>query len=139
MPLILKMAGFYIAINAAIMLVLGANVIRMRGRTRTMLGDGESSALLQAIRAHGNNTEYTPIALILLIAVILLGGHIILVHVIGIALTAGRLIHAYAILSPAFWSRRGPGGARIVGMALTQLAVAVGIVAVLWLVLAATA
>ena len=37
----------------------------IRGKTKIMLGEGDSSELLQSIRAHGNLMEHAPIALIL--------------------------------------------------------------------------
>ena len=49
----------------AIFLALRNGVIR--GKTKTMLGDGGSSELLQSMRAHGNLMEHAPIALILLL------------------------------------------------------------------------
>ena len=37
-----------------------------RGKTNTLLGEGDSAELLQSTRAHGNLIEHAPFALILL-------------------------------------------------------------------------
>ncbi|MEA2825497.1 MAG: hypothetical protein QOF03_1979, partial [Alphaproteobacteria bacterium] len=46
MPLVLKMTALYIVLNAAIMLALAANVIRMRYRTRTRFGDSSNPEMM---------------------------------------------------------------------------------------------
>src|SRR5258708_28779345 len=91
MPLVLKMTALYIALNAAIMVALAANVIRMRYRTRTRFGDTGNPEMMRAVRAHGNNTEYVPIALILLLLAHNLGAGLPLIHAIGLPLTVGRI------------------------------------------------
>ena len=134
MPFSWKMTAVYIGVNALLMLLLALNVIRTRYRTRTGLGDEGRPEMLLAIRAHANNTEYVPIALILLLTLAALGANILLIHAVGLPLTAGRLIHAYGLLGPNFWSRHTATPARRWGMILTVLAIVVGAVAAMWLV-----
>src|SRR4030081_1488153 len=98
MPLVLKMMAIYIVLNAAIMVALAANVIRMRYRTRTRSGDSGNPEMMRAIRAHGNNTEYVPIALILLLLAHSLGGGLPLLHAIGLPLPVGRILHGVGLL-----------------------------------------
>src|ERR1700704_1755501 len=99
MPLVLKMTALYIVLNAAIMVALAANVIRMRYRTRTRSCDTGNPEMMHAVRAHGNNTEYVPIALILLFLARVLGGGLPLIHAIGLPLTVGRILHAAGFLA----------------------------------------
>jgi uncharacterized membrane protein YecN with MAPEG domain len=60
---------YYTAIFAAVLGFLGvlltANVIVNRVRAKVDVGDGGVAALAQAIRAHGNFAEQTPLALLL--------------------------------------------------------------------------
>jgi uncharacterized protein len=137
MPLVLKMTAFYVVLNAAIAVVLAMNVIRMRYRTRTRFGDGANPEMQRAIRAHGNNTEYVPIALILLILARTLGGTILLTHAIGVPLTVGRILHALAFLDRSNGTGASHSSLRRSGMILTVLAILIGIFGCLWLVVTA--
>src|SRR5436190_19911167 len=107
MPLVLKMTALYIVLNAAIMIALAANVISMRYRTRTRFGDTCNPEMLRAIRAHANNTEYVPIALILLLLSHNLGAGLPLIHAIGLSLTVGRLLHGIGFLTRAYETPTG--------------------------------
>ena len=137
MPLVLKMTALYIVLNAAIMVALAANVIRMRYRTRTRFGDSNNPEMMRAVRAHGNNTEYVPIALILLFLAQHLGGSLLLIHAIGLPLTAGRTLHATGFLTRGHETPSGHSYLRLSGMILTLFAILVGILGCLRLVAAA--
>jgi uncharacterized membrane protein YecN with MAPEG domain len=122
--------GFYVALNALIMLVLSMLVVRARVATQTPIGDGGIPHMAGPLRAHANNTEYVPMALLLLWALVSpLGGSIWLVHGVGLPLTLGRLLHAIGLTTST-----GPGNLRFLGMILTWIAFIVGIVGVFWLV-----
>ena len=69
----------------------------VRGQTKTMLGDGGSSELLQSIRAHGNLMEHAPIALILLLLLEMQGVADWKLHLIGSSFFLCRILHAYGI------------------------------------------
>ena len=58
--------ALYAAINGLVMLVLAVLVSRARQKTGTNIGDGGKPEMARPLRAHANNTEYTPMALILL-------------------------------------------------------------------------
>src|SRR6266700_2047093 len=116
MPLVLKMTALYIVLNAVIMIALAANVIRMRYRTRTRFSDSSNPEMLRAIRAHGNNTEYVPIALILLLLAHSLGGGLPLIHAIGLSLTVGRILHGIGFLTRAYKTPTGYCYLRMAGM-----------------------
>ena len=70
----------------------------IRGKTKTMLGDGDSSELLQSIRAHGNLMEHAPIALILFLLLEMQGVVDWKLHLIGSAFFLCRILHAYGII-----------------------------------------
>ena len=133
MPFALKMTALYVAINAALMLLLAYNVVRTRYRTRTGLGDNGKPEMLQAIRAHANNTEYVPIALILLVMARILGGNIFLIHAIGGTLTVGRVLHAAAFARADFWAKNTVSFGRFWGMVFTIASILIGILGCLWL------
>lgn len=92
-------SSIYAALLALLIVWLALQVIKVRRAKRVRLGDGGEPELLAAIRAHGNATEYIPVSLILLILLELNGAQMALVHSGGIALLAGRLLHAKGMLS----------------------------------------
>jgi uncharacterized protein len=79
----------------AIFLALRNGVIR--GKTKTMLGEGDSPELLQSIRAHGNLMEHAPIALMLLLLLEMQGIADWKLHLIGSSFFLCRILHAYGI------------------------------------------
>lgn len=116
--------GFYAALNALIMLVLGILVVRARVATQTEIGDGGKPAMAAPLRAHANNTEYVPMALLLMWGLATpLGSSIWLVHGVGIPLTIGRLFHAIGLSRST-----GTSTLRLLGIVLTWIAYIVGIV-----------
>ncbi|MBM3554938.1 MAG: hypothetical protein FJX47_05235 [Alphaproteobacteria bacterium] len=122
----LAVSPWYVAINAILMLVLAMNVVRFRVRDKVGIGAGESRDLERAIRVHGNATEYVPIALVLMVVLELLGGGAMLLHGLGVALTVGRLAHAYGLQRT---HKTSPG--RFIGTNLTWIVILAGGVAIL--------
>jgi uncharacterized membrane protein YecN with MAPEG domain len=123
--LAVPVTALYGALNTFITVGLGINVSLMRTRLKTFRGDGGHPELQSAIRAHGNNVEHVPLALILLLLAELCGGSSVALHVFGGALFVARLAHAFGILT----------GSRVqaVGATLTLL-VQLGLAAyALWL------
>jgi uncharacterized protein len=96
-PLTLTATPLWAALLALLYLVLAAQVIRARYRTRTALGIGNDPGLERAIRAHANFAEYVPLTLILLTLAELQGASPWLLHLLGALLFAGRAVHAYGI------------------------------------------
>jgi uncharacterized protein len=116
--------GFYAALNALILLVLSILVVRARVVTQTEIGDGGKPQMAAPLRAHANNAEYTPMALLLMWGLATpLGASIWLIHAIGIPLTLGRLVHAVGLSRST-----GVSTFRFLGMVLTWIAYIVGIV-----------
>ena len=108
--------ALYGALNAILNIALAANVGRVRNKEQIFLGTGSSEALLRAQRAHGNNAEYVPLALILLAAAELSGGGSMVLHTFGGTLTVARLAHAHGIIAASLPTR-------VIGTALTFLTV----------------
>ena len=132
MPAILlapfPMLALYAAINALIMLVLGILVVRARVRTQTEIGDGANPAMMDAVRAHANNTEYVPLALLLMLILIPLRANAMVIHAVGATLTIGRILHAIGLSRSV-----GTSLPRLLGMVLTWLSYLIAIFAILWL------
>jgi uncharacterized protein len=120
--------AFYVAINAFVMLVLAILVVRARLKTRTDIGDGSIAEMAAPLRAHANNTEYVPVALLLIWAMVPLGGSIWLIHGVGASLTVGRILHGIGLSRSV-----GPTALRLIGIILTWISFIVGIVGCLWL------
>ena len=128
----LPTVAFYAAVNALIMLILGMLVVRARVATRTEIGDGGHPAMVGPLRAHANNTEYVPMAIVLLLVLYALGANVVVLHLVGGMLTLGRVLHGIGL------SRNvGTSSPRFIGMILTWLSFLIAIVATLWLTFAA--
>lgn len=122
--------GLYAAANALILLILSMRVVRARFRTATPIGDGGKPDMAAPLRAHANNAEYVPVALLLLWALASpLGRSIWLIHGMGATLTIGRILHAIGLSRTT-----GPSSLRFAGMVLTWIAYVVGIAGVIWFV-----
>ena len=126
-----QMVAFYAVLNALLMLILGMLVVRARVKTRTEIGDGGNPDMVGPLRAHANNTEYVPMAIVLLLVMYSLGSNVIVIHAVGATLTLGRLLHAFGL------SRNvGTSAPRFLGMILTWLAYIIAILVILWLTFA---
>jgi uncharacterized membrane protein YecN with MAPEG domain len=123
------MVAFYTAINALIMLILALLVTRARVKNQVEIGDGGKPEMAGPLRAHANNTEYVPTALLLMWALLPIGGSVWMVHGIGLPLTIGRLLHGFGLSRGI-----GTSSPRFIGAMLTWIAYIVGIVSLLWLV-----
>ena len=123
----------YAGLLALVYLFLGMRIPFLRGRYKVSLGDGEGKfpRLQEAVRMHGNAAETIPLGIILLFFVDATGYSIYIVHGIGIALLAGRILHPIGLMNGGrhFWARG-------LGMVLTWLAI--GVAAILCLLTAAS-
>ncbi|MBX3505211.1 MAG: MAPEG family protein [Parvibaculum sp.] len=126
----LGLVGIYVGLNILINLFLAYRVSANRVRTNVMTGTGSDEKLYNASRAHVTNVEYTPIGLIGLVVLHLLAASIYVMHVVGLALTIGRILHAIGV------SRTGESTPpRLVGTLLTWIALLVAGIACLWYVI----
>ena len=113
--------ALYAGLNGLILLVLAVRVARMRGKVKVGVGTGGNADLERTTRVHGNAAENIPIILILMGLAEANGASIYWIHSLGIALTLGRLFHAWGLSQSP-----GESFGRIAGMSLTWLALAAG-------------
>jgi uncharacterized membrane protein YecN with MAPEG domain len=93
----LEITPVYLGILTLMMLVLGARVSLLRQKHRVSMGTDDRPELQRAVRAFGNFTEWLPMILVALMACEWIGAPQILLHVIGIALVAGRILHPFGL------------------------------------------
>jgi uncharacterized membrane protein YecN with MAPEG domain len=89
--------ALYAGLIALLLLVLAVQVSRFRLRTGVGLGDGGDPAFRRAIRTHANAVEWAPVVLLLLLLAELCRASPLLLHAAGIALVAGRVLHALGL------------------------------------------
>jgi uncharacterized protein len=123
----MRITGLYAAILALLVLGLAIRVMLIRRRTRIGLGDGGDRSVACAIRAHGNATEYVPLALILLLVLELDQTVPLLLHAFGIALVIARLVHAFGLSRAA-----GNSAGRAVGAGLTLVVIGLMALMLIW-------
>lgn len=88
---------FYAALLALLYVILSGRVIKLRMKYQVGIGDGEHVLLTRAIRVQANFAEYIPFALLLVWMYETMNGAPLLVHIFGVVLCAGRLLHAYGV------------------------------------------
>lgn len=93
----LSITPIYAGLITLLFVGLSFDVIRHRQRARVSIGNGKDEGLAMAIRTHGNCAEYAPMALLLMAMTELQGAAGWVLHLLGIALLAGRLLHAYGL------------------------------------------
>ena len=81
-------------------LLLSFWVVKRRAQFKVMIGEGEAPEMLSAIRAHGNFAEYVPLTLLLMALCELAGVGALWLHLGGVLLLAGRILHAIGIQIP---------------------------------------
>lgn len=110
-------ASLWTGLHLLLLLVLSVLVVRQRRRHRVSLGDDGIPELAQAIRAFGNATEYVPAAIAGLAVLAVVEAPALAVHLAGLLLFAGRVLHAVGL------SRSGATSIpRAAGVMLTWLA-----------------
>ena len=112
--------ALYAALMAFLLIVLGLRVVVLRRRHRVGIGDGGEGGLQRAIRVHANAVEWSLPVLLLLLVAELNRASPLLLHLAGIALILGRLMHAAGLTA-----RIGLSFGRSGGMALTIAALVV--------------
>lgn len=91
-------------------LLLSFWVVKRRAQFKVMIGEGEAPEMLSAIRAHGNFAEYVPLTLLLMALCELAGVGALWLHLGGVLLLMGRILHAIGIQIP-----RAPNKPRLFG------------------------
>ncbi len=105
----------------ALFLVLSWRVIAERRGQRFAYGDNDSLKVQAKIRAQANWSEYVPITLLMMVMAELQGASTGLVHVTGVTLLVGRILHGYGMsyVPKQFIYRQ-------IGMLLTLIALVFG-------------
>jgi uncharacterized protein len=114
----------YTGLLALLFLTLSYRVVLARRSQKISVGDGGDKLVLKAMRTQANCAEYAPIGLLLLLMAEAQGMPVWLLHVFGLMLLAGRLLHAYG-----FGSTPQVVPARIWGMYLTLAMIGVTAIA----------
>ncbi|WP_205042103.1 MAPEG family protein [Rhodoligotrophos defluvii] len=92
--LMLTAAPPYAALLGLLFLVLCGRVMYLRRQHGVMFGAAGDEDFERVIRAQANFAEYVPLALILLVILEVIGAPKLLVHLLGIVLVLGRVLHA---------------------------------------------
>ena len=108
--------ALYGSLNAIFNILLAIRVSQSRLSEKVAVGPGETKGrLLIRSRIHGNNAEYVPIGIVMLLIAELAGGSSAILHSLGGALLVGRIFHAFGMTRPA------PNFFRATGIGLTWL------------------
>jgi uncharacterized membrane protein YecN with MAPEG domain len=120
-------AALWAGLHIILLLVLSVLVVRLRQKHKIALGDEGIPELARAIRAFGNATEYVPAGIGALAVLAVAGAGPLTIHVIGVILFAGRLLHALGLSNSG-----GNSLPRAVGITLTWIAYIFAAVALLF-------
>lgn len=123
----MHITGIYAALSALLIVLLAIRVIARRKSERIGIGDGNDKVLAKRVRAHANAAETLPIGLILLLVLEWNQTMPWILHVFGIVLLIGRLLHAYGMSISS-----GASMGRLLGMILTLTALIGMSVLLLW-------
>ena len=91
----LRITAFYAALLAVLFIYLSLRVVGWRREHRVEFGHGENFELLRRMRVHANFAEYVPFALLLMALAESMVPPDLVVHLAGLLLIVGRLLHAY--------------------------------------------
>lgn len=123
----MHITGLYAALSALLILVLALRVISRRGKARVGIGDGGDKELAKRVRAHANAIETLPIGLILLLVLEWNQTMPWILHLFGIVLLIGRMLHGYGMSMSS-----GVSKGRVIGMLLTMVSLIGMAVLLLW-------
>ena len=125
----IQAAAIYVALHLVVLLYLALRVIAFRRKNMISLGDNSEFVLTQRIRTHGNFVETASFALIGLLAVAMLGANVMLIHVFGLGLLVGRLLHAHGMSQKNAFALSRP-----IGMLTTMFVIIGEVATILYLV-----
>jgi len=114
----LTASPLYAGLLALLFLYLSYRVVLGRRLHKVSIGDGGEKDVVKRMRVQANCAEYAPFGVLLLALVDLQGMPVWLVHVLGLLVLVGRVLHAYGLGSTP---QIVP--ARIWGMYLTLTAI----------------
>ncbi|MEP7704263.1 MAPEG family protein [Paraglaciecola sp. 25GB23A] len=110
----IPITAFYAGLLGLFFFYLTVLVIQGRISKKIALGDNGDRHFIQLVRSHGNFTEYAPFILVLILLAEINGTEPLWLHLAGVSLLLGRILHSLGL-------RRHPGTSwqRMSGMILT--------------------
>ncbi len=114
-------SALYVVFGAMLLIKLSYDVMKLRTQYQVASGDGGFYELQTAIRVHGNAVEYIPIGLILLIVMEMDGASTWSLHLCGLLLMVGRLLHYAGLRQREYRWRRSGMSATFVSLILMTL------------------
>ncbi len=112
--MLVPVIALYAPLNAFLNIYLANRVSNARRANQVSVGDGDNDELLRTARAHGNNAEFVPLAIVILLICELMGGRSLVLHLMGGSLLLARLAHAFGIRQT-----KTPNHGRFFGTAVT--------------------
>lgn len=109
-------AALWSGLLLLLMVVLAFRVIGQRRAHKVLLGDGGKEGLTLASRTFGNAAEYIPAGIAALTLLAVTGSSYYVVHLVGVVLFAGRVLHALGMSATKLTA------GRMAGMILTFFA-----------------
>ncbi|MEZ5789449.1 MAG: MAPEG family protein [Nitratireductor sp.] len=122
----LHITALYAAVLALLMIALSTWVTLLRAKLQISILHGDSMALAERIRMHGNFIENVPMALIIMGLAETGGAPTTWVNAVGIMLVVGRLLHPLGMQHD-----KAATFTRIAGGLMTTLAVLTGVYLIL--------
>ncbi|WP_316013222.1 MAPEG family protein [Roseobacter sp. HKCCA0434] len=113
--------AFYAGLNGLVFLWLFVRVMQVRRAEKVWMGDAGNKRLIRAQRGQGNFVEIVPFALIQMTLMSALDTPVFVLHLFGIALTLGRVLHARH-----FTQNDAPGWQRMYGTILSLTVILLG-------------
>lgn len=89
-----RVTALYAGLLVGLFILLTLRVFAVRRPSGVALGTGGNRALERAVRVHANFAEYVPLFLLALVAAELCGATPWMLHALGAAMLAGRVMHA---------------------------------------------
>ena len=108
------------------LIYIGLTFFTIKGRFKhgVALGHGGHSDMEKRIRVHANFAEYVPIAIILIFLAEMGNLPAVLIHILGVGLIAGRILHALGLISENTVNKK-----RQIGMIFTLAVIIVASIA----------
>ena len=116
----MTITALYASFLALLFVFLSFRVIGWRRLVKVEIGHGDDNQLLRRMRVHANFAEYVPFTLLLMAIAESMTAPRPLIHLVGLLLIAGRLMHAYGLSQTPHILRY-----RVWGMMLTFFALSI--------------
>lgn len=98
--------NLFVFLNVLMLTMLALNISRLRIAERVPNGDGDNVRLKKAIRAHGNGVEHVVVFALVILALDSSRAPSMLMAMLVVGFTLGRLVHAAGMLGSLFNARR---------------------------------